>query len=173
MSTKKLIIPISALLLILLCMTLVGSGVKQQDSSATGSVEASSIVDSSNVKDAVLFLHNYETALKQAALETKPVLIFFSLPGSNSSRLMFETTFENEEIKRLSKQFVCIYANAVQDSQVCQRYGVESFPTILILSPQGGELHRLSGRQTTEQLSLQMHVVIQSMAAQSSSTVRK
>lgn len=173
MLTKKLIIAISALLLLPLCWAAVGNIMKQRDHLSENQVRASSLDAPIQGKDSVIFLSDFDSALRQAASETKPIMLFFALPDSSRSQAMLETTFENDEIKRLSRQFVCIQVNAIQDGRTCQRYQVDSFPTILILGPHGNELQRLPGRQTAEQLSLQMHVVIQSMAAQNTVTVRK
>lgn len=122
----------------------------------------------------IQFLTNYEKALEQARSESKPLLVFFSLSDCENSKRMRETTFQDPEIQRLSRQFVCVSVDASLRTELCESLQIKGFPTILIMNGRGAEIQRLSGgRQTTEQLTLQMHVAIQTTAANAGSAVRK
>lgn len=123
--------------------------------------------------ESVTFLNDYRLGLEAAHRESKPALLFFTVPNCVSSRRMLETTFRDREIRRLSDRFVCISINASADKELCGRYDIEGFPTILFVNAQGLEFQRLSGKQTAEQLSLQMHVAIQSTASRSGLAIRK
>lgn len=124
-------------------------------------------------KPSVLFLSDFQEAVQTADREFKPLFVFFSLPNCVNSQKMAETTFRNDEVQRLAQRFVCVRVDASAESGLCERLKVDGFPTILFLSPQGVELQRLAGKQTPDQLAVQMHVAIQSTAAKLGNVTRK
>ena len=123
--------------------------------------------------DTIAFLSDYREALDISMRDAKPMLVFFTLPNCGSSKKMLETTFCDEEIRRLSTRFVCVRIDGAKESGLCKSNDIQSFPTILFVNPRQQELQRLSGNQSPEQLALQMHVMIQSTAAKVGSVVRK
>jgi thioredoxin-related protein len=123
--------------------------------------------------ESVCFLDDYRTGFESAKREMKLVLIFFTIPNSDVSQRMMETTFRDEEIKRLSNRFVCIRVDGSKESDLCKSIGIKGFPTVLFMTPQGEELQRLSGKLTPNQLALPMHVMIQSTAIKTGAIIRK
>lgn len=121
--------------------------------------------------DEIRFVAEYETAAETASREARPLLLFFTLPNSASSRKMKETTFRDPEIKRLSTRFVCAELDAMANSELCRRLDIKGFPTVLLISTRGAEIYRFAGTQAISDLTLQMHVAIQSTA--SKAVVRK
>lgn len=121
----------------------------------------------------IRFLADYRQGVETARRESKPVLLFFSLQDCKNSQRMRETTFCDTEIKRLADRFVCVSIDGAADADLCESFKVKNFPTTLILSTQGTEMQRLSGKQTSEELALPMHVAIQSTAFKSVPAVRK
>ena len=77
---------------------------------------------------------------------------------------MLETTFSDEEIKKLAQWIVCIHVDGSQDTALCESLGISSFPTIILFDANGMEAKRLVGRQTPDQLAVQIHVLLQVMA---------
>ncbi|MDR2762698.1 MAG: thioredoxin family protein [Planctomycetaceae bacterium] len=108
----------------------------------------------------VVFLNDFNAAKEQAILERKPLVAFFTLSGNESCKRSFEL-FGNQEIRRLAKYFVCVSVDGALSSQICESYKVNSFPTVMILDAEGKEIQRLAGKETKEQLSIQMHIAIQ------------
>lgn len=123
--------------------------------------------------NSILFQTDYHMAMETAVRDTKPLLLFFTLANCPSSQKMQETTFQDPEIIRLSERFVCVALDAIAYPDQCKSYDVKGFPTILLMNSQGTELCRFSGTQTAEQLSLQMHVAIQTTASKIGSVIRK
>ena len=119
------------------------------------------------------FLDDYRQAVDISIREAKPMLVFFTLSNCSSSKRMQETTFCDEEIRRLSHRFVCVRINGSKEAELCSEKRITSFPTILFQNSREQELQRLSGIQSPDQLALQMHVLIQSTAAKIGSVVRK
>ncbi|MDR2171661.1 MAG: thioredoxin family protein [Planctomycetaceae bacterium] len=110
--------------------------------------------------EVVEFLGDFNEARERAFTERKPLIIFFTLAGNESCKRSFEL-FRNQEIKKLTKYFICATVDGIAAPQTCEKYRVNGFPTVLILDGAGKEIQRLTGKETKEQLSIQMHIAIQ------------
>ena len=116
------------------------------------------------VKSPVVFMSDHSAGLEIARQERKPILLFFSVPDNAGSQRMMNTTFCDDEIKRLAEWLVCIHVDGAQESALCESLGISSFPTIILSNVDGAEVRRLVGRQTPDQLAVQIHVLLQVMA---------
>ncbi|MDR0327073.1 MAG: thioredoxin family protein [Planctomycetaceae bacterium] len=112
----------------------------------------------------ITFQYDHAAGLEVAERERKPTLIFFSVPKNVGSQRMMETTFRDDEIRRLSEWLVCIHVDGLHEPELCDSLGVSSFPTIILLDTGGAEVRRLVGRQTPGQLAVQIHALLQVMA---------
>jgi hypothetical protein len=158
---------IFALILLLLPLGIVGCGLNTQPDTPKP------VMPQPVVTKPVPFLDDYTGSLEAARREGKPVLAFFTIQNSAGSQRMLETTFCDDEIKRLASRFVCIIVDASKETNLCEVLGVTGFPTILLANSNGVEIQRLSGKQTPDQLALQMHVAIQSTAIKVAESSRK
>ena len=118
----------------------------------------------------IAFQNDYAAGLETAQKERKPTLIFFSVPENVGSQRMMETTFCDDEIKRLAEWLVCIQVDGSQESQLCESLDISSFPTIILSNANGTEVRRLVGRQTADQLAIQIHILLQVMALRPQTT---
>ena len=116
------------------------------------------------VKKPIVFLQDQATGLEIARKERKPILTFFSVPDNIGSQRMMETTFCDDEIKRLTEWLVCVHVDGSQASALCESLKISSFPTIILSNANGTEVRRLVGKQTPEQLSVQIHILLQVIA---------
>lgn len=132
-----------------------------------GAAPAQVSVQLEQEKEPITFIRDHAAGVEVARQEGKPTLIFFSVPGNIGSQLMIETTFCDEEIKRLAERFVCILVDASQELKLCESLNIVSFPTILLVNTESSEVRRLVGKQTSDQLAVQMHVVLQTRALRS------
>ena len=112
----------------------------------------------------ITFLYDHATGLEIARQTRKPTLIFFSVPENAGSQRMLESTFSDDEIKRLAERLVCIHVDGSQELTLCESLGISSFPTIILSNVNGTEVRRLVGRQTPNQLAVQIHILLQVMA---------
>jgi predicted small lipoprotein YifL len=112
----------------------------------------------------ISFLYDHATGLEVARQTKKPAMIFFSVPDNAGSMRMMETTFGDDEIKRLAERLVCIFVDGSQESALCESLEISSFPTTVLLNTNGTEVRRLVGRQTPDQLAVQIHILLQMMA---------
>lgn len=174
MYMDKIKTPIISILLLLLLLGVSGCGSEGRSLAQINSKFPLPKNESrpTEIVEAVLFLDNYMEAVETAQRECKPLLVFFRLPGCASSQRMMETTFRDKEIKRLSSRFVCVQIDASVHADLCESANITGFPTILFMNHQGMEFQRLSGKQTPDQLALQMHVAIQTTAAKVVTSVR-
>ena len=132
--------------------------------SGCGGQSPAQVILQTEEEQPISFMHNHADGMEIARQEKKPILAFFSVPNNVGSQRMINTTFCDEEIKRLAKRFICIYVDGSQESMLCKSLGISSFPTILLSNTNGMEVHRLIGGQTPDQLAIQMHVILQSTA---------
>ena len=112
----------------------------------------------------IVFVYDHATGMEIARQERKPTLVFFSVPDNVGSQRMLDTTFCDDEIKRLTERLVCIYVDGSQESVLCETLKISSFPTIILANANGMEVRRLVGRQTPDQLAVQIHVLLQATA---------
>jgi len=127
-----------------------------------GPAQVPSVVE--DVTQPVTFLSDYTTGLEIARQERKPILLFFSVPDNAGSQRMMRTTFCDDEIKRLAEWLVCVHVDGSQESALCESLGISSFPTIILSNVDGVEVRRLVGKQTPDQLAVQIHVLLQAVA---------
>ena len=64
----------------------------------------------------------------------------------------------------LSEQFVCVLVDADAEPEVCRQFRVKGYPTIQFLSPRGTPLNRVTGKQPTVQLVMEMQAALQAVA---------
>jgi len=121
----------------------------------------------------ITFLYDHAAGLDIARKERKPTLVFFSVPDNLGSQRMLDTTFRDDEIKRLAEWLVCIHVDGSRESALCETLGISSFPTIILSNANGMEVRRLVGRQTPEQLAVQIHVLLQVMALRPQTVERR
>jgi len=117
-----------------------------------------------DIKQPVTFVSDHGAGLEIARQERKPILLFFSVPDNAGSQRMLNTTFCDDEIKRLAEWLVCIHVDGSQESTLCESLGISSFPTIILSNVDGVEVRRLVGKQTPDELAVQIHVLLQVLA---------
>jgi thiol:disulfide interchange protein DsbD len=87
--------------------------------------------------------------LRQAATETRPVLIDFeSKVWCAACREMEEKTFSNPEVQEVLSGFVLLKVDVdhhPQKEQLLEQYQVRGIPTLIVLNSQGDEVDRIAG----------------------------
>ena len=158
MKSKKILLLI---IVIITCSYLSGCG--ERDSLPT-------VSQIKEMSQPITFLYDYAAGLETARTERKPTLVFFSVPENAGSQRMMETTFCDEEIKRLAEWFVCIRVDGSHEPGLCESLEISSFPTIILSNTHGTEVRRLVGRQTADQLAVQIHILLQVIAQRPQAT---
>lgn len=113
----------------------------------------------------VEFYADYKLGREVAKEENKPVLLFFYTPFCDYSQKMMKETFSNEEVLKLSQEFICIKIDESRERKLCEELDVKGTPTIQFMTPRGTLLQRLIAQKSPNQLLVQMQVAIQSLAS--------
>ena len=134
--------------------------------SSLDSTRANAAVETEVQTDRVEFLSDYDEAMRVAAAESKPALIFFMTKYCKHSQYMLRTSFTDPEVERLAREFVCVELDMddPKNEEVCDAFDVVSSPTALFLSSYGVTLQRASKAQSGESLRKQMQSALTTVA---------
>ena len=135
-----------------------------------GATPAAVVPPVEEAQQPIVFLYDYTTGIELARQKRMPTLVFFSVPGNVGSQRMLETTFRDEEIRQLAERLVCIHVDGSLATDLCEALGITSFPTTILYNASGVEVRRLEGRQTSQQLAVQIQMILQVMAMRPQAT---
>ncbi|MCL2304486.1 MAG: thioredoxin family protein [Planctomycetaceae bacterium] len=113
----------------------------------------------------ILFYDDLNEARSLAAQEKKPMILFFYSPNCVFSQQMLQETFCDENVAKLSEQFVCVKIDESRQRKICEEYDVKGTPTVQFVNQQGILLQRLTAKKSPGQLLLQMQIALESIAA--------
>ncbi|MFB3882019.1 MAG: thioredoxin family protein [Armatimonadota bacterium] len=88
---------------------------------------------------------SYESGVAIASQTAKPMLIDFTAKWCGWCKKLEQEVFSNKEMISLSQQFVCIRVDGDERPDLTRKFGVDGYPTTLILASSGHELHRMVG----------------------------
>lgn len=113
-----------------------------------------------------VFENSYSLAREKAALESKPLLLFFTEENCIFSKKMLNEVFNDPEIVRLSRNFICVNIdiNAKENQDLCKELNIPGSPTIQFMSSSGRPFQCIMQYQPKEELARQMEVVLYSVA---------
>ena len=120
----------------------------------------------------ITFYNDFKTAQEAALKENKPMMLFFYAPNCIFSRQMLKETLHDQDVVKLSQQFICVRIDESRERKMCEEYDVKGTPTVQFMNPQGILLQRLTAKKSANQLILQMQVAIESLAARNQKLVK-
>lgn len=112
----------------------------------------------------IRFVKQYESAASSAREQGKPLLVFFTADWCRFCHQMAQDAFVQSSVVALSERFVCVTVDADRERELCQELEVSSFPTVLFVSGDGATLARLTGKQPTHRLVMEMQAALQTTA---------
>lgn len=84
-------------------------------------------------------------ALADAGKNGRPILLDFYTDWCDWCKVLDESTYTDSTVIEFAGHFTCLKLNAEVDTVSAARYHVRSYPTILILKPDGTEIDRVVG----------------------------
>jgi len=95
---------------------------------------------------------DYQSALAQAQRDGRPVVIDFGSPTCPACRMLERRTLSDPEVQTHLDKFVRVYVDGNEEVDLRQSYGVQYYPTLVYLSPEGKVLKRHVGFVTPEEM---------------------
>jgi len=140
----------------LVCLVITGCELRQEPAAASRGqrrwpaplsrrLEAAAESASTAAPDTIAFVESCTAGRRLAAAAGKPLLLIFRAGWCRWSAAFTQQTLGDPEIIALSEQFVCVQVDADRDADICRRYAVTQFPTVLVLAADDSELNRRSG----------------------------
>jgi thiol:disulfide interchange protein len=103
---------------------------------------------------------SFGRGMERALEEDKPLLVSFVANWCGYCRKMDRTTWKDPEVVRRTGEIVAVRVDAEEGRrrdgfsgrELAQRYGVEGYPTLIVMDPEGREIARTGGYQEPGQL---------------------
>jgi thiol-disulfide isomerase/thioredoxin len=91
------------------------------------------------------WLSDYRKALELSRKHGKPIIADFSTDWCPNCRKLESATFKDPSVSERLDQFIKVYIDGDKHPEMVERFGIEGFPTLVALSPQGEEIDRSVG----------------------------
>lgn len=161
----------SALLVVALLSGCSNSDSTELHASAEQSVSAPTVV-----RGNIHFIEGFDRGQEEANRTGKPMMLFFTASWCTYCHQMAADAFTVPQAVELAQRFTCVLIDADDEAAVCEKFQVRGYPTIQFVSPGGAPLNRLVGKQPGQQLVMEMHAALQTVArraGQGLDTVRR
>jgi|SRR5579859_2198709 len=89
---------------------------------------------------------DYDSALAEAKKDGRFVVVVFGGPDCPPCAKMHETTFKDRDVvERMSKAYVGVYVHLDGPSPVAKQFGIESIPTVFLVTSDGTRVRKWEG----------------------------
>ena len=105
-------------------------------------------------------IDGYEAGSRRAMESGLPMLVVFRAAWCRWSGELVQAAMADAQIVRLSRRFVCIAVDADRHADTCRQFGVQAFPTVIILDAGGTERFRATGSEASAHLAAAMDEVL-------------
>lgn len=110
------------------------------------------------------FIKGYQPGYDLARRLRRPILLFFTAEWCQYCHQLADEAFCDEEVVDLSRRFVCVVVDADAEPEICRRFQVRGYPTVLFVSPLAAPLSRIVGKQPPADFVARMRAALQSVA---------
>jgi hypothetical protein len=102
------------------------------------------------------YVDGYEVGSRRAAETGLPMLLVFRATWCRWSGELVQAAVADPRVVRLSRRFVCAAVDADRHADTCRQFGVQAFPTVIMLDPTGTERFRATGSAVSAQIAAAM-----------------
>jgi uncharacterized protein YyaL (SSP411 family) len=88
------------------------------------------------------------------------MLVVFRATWCRWSGELVQAAVADPRVVRLSRRFVCVAVDADRHPDTCRQFGVQAFPTVIILDPSGTERFRATGSAASVHIAAAMNEVL-------------
>lgn len=85
----------------------------------------------------VEFVEGYEAGVRRARAEGRPMVLVFKAGWCRHSGMLLQRTLLDPRVVALSRRYVCVAIDADREPEVCRRYAVSAFPTLIVVDAVG------------------------------------
>ncbi len=114
---------------------------------------------------AIEYVENYRTGLERAAASGRPLVVICRASWCRWCAGLSQGVLSDPKVVQRSARCVCVTLDADRDTEVCRRLGVRGFPTVILQTPEGREVKRLTGRTEVESLAAAIDEATSRLAA--------
>lgn len=109
---------------------------------------------------AIDYVDGYEAGARRAADSGLPMLVVFRAAWCRWSGELVQAAVADPRVVRLSRRFVCMAVDADRHADTCRQFGVQAFPTVIILDAAGAERFRATGSAASAHIAAAMDEVL-------------
>jgi len=123
------------------------------------------------------FVEGFQAGRRRATATGLPMLVVFRAGWCRWSGELAAAAAADPHLVSLSRRFVCVTVDADRDAATCREFGVQAFPTVVLVEADGRERHRAVGAAAADGLARAMRGVLEgspgrSMAGRDPAPVR-
>lgn len=100
----------------------------------------------------VNFMHDFTRAEKNAKSSKKPLMIDFETTWCGPCKLMDQWVYNADLVVEKSVNILAVKVDGDENRDLVKRFGVNAYPTIILIGGDGKELRRLVGYQSVKQM---------------------
>jgi hypothetical protein len=105
-------------------------------------------------------IDGFAAGSRKAAAGGLPMLLVFRATWCRWSSDLLDTVLANEAFAAATGRVVCVAIDADREAAVCRSFGVQIFPTVIVLDPDRRERFRGSGRAAQRGLDLALQAAL-------------
>lgn len=117
------------------------------------------------------YVEDYQAGLERATATGKPLVIICRASWCRWCAGLSQGVLADPDVVQRSSRCVCVTLDADRDAEICRKLGVRGFPTIILQTPTGREVKRLTGRSEVRTLAAAIDEATARIAATPKRTV--